>query len=128
ISGITTDDTTGKITIHLVQPYGAFANVIAFPSAGLVPTGTKMVNLSNTPPPGVGPYMLTAVQPNRGFTVVKNPKWAAQHITDIPAGHLDKIVVKITSNTQSEAQQVLNNKTDAFDAGDTLPPSLNTST
>jgi peptide/nickel transport system substrate-binding protein len=32
--------------------------------------------------------------------------------------------VKITSNTQSEAQQVLNNQADAFDAGDTLPPSL----
>src|SRR6185312_2825584 len=72
----------------------------------------------------VGPYMLTAVQPNRGFTMVKNPKWAAQHIADVPAGHLDKIVVKITSNTQSEAQQVLNNQADAFDPGDTIPPSL----
>jgi peptide/nickel transport system substrate-binding protein len=124
ISGITTNDSTGAISIHLTQPYGAFANVLAFPSAGLVPTGTKMTNLSNSPPPGVGPYMITAVSPNRGWTMVKNPKWAAQHISDIPSGHLDKIVVKITSNTQSEAQQVLNNQADAFDAGDTLPPSL----
>jgi peptide/nickel transport system substrate-binding protein len=124
ISGIKTDDATGKITIHLVQPYGAFANVLAFPAAGLVPTGTQMSNLSNSPPPGVGPYQLTAVQPNRGFTLVKNPRWASQHITDVPAGHLDKIVVKITSNTQTEAQQVLNNQADAFDPGDTLPPSL----
>ena len=30
----------------------------------------------------------------------------------------------IVSNTQSEAQQVLNNEADVFDAGDTLPPSL----
>ncbi len=34
ISGITTDDATGKITIKLVAPYGAFLNVLAFPPPG----------------------------------------------------------------------------------------------
>src|SRR5262245_34894800 len=124
ISGITTNDKTGEITIHLVRPYGAFANVIAFPAAGLVPSGTPMRNLTNDPPPGVGPYMITAVSPNRTFSVVKNPHFAALHLPDIPTGHLDKVTVNITSNTQSEAQQVLSNQADAFDAGDTLPPSL----
>ncbi len=38
ISGITADDATGQITIHLVSPYGAFDNILAFPSAGLVPS------------------------------------------------------------------------------------------
>ena len=56
--------------------------------------------------------------------MVKNPKFAAFHITDIPEGHLQKITVKIKSNTQTEAQQVLNNQADAFDPGDTLPPAL----
>jgi ABC-type transport system substrate-binding protein len=68
ISGITADDATGKITIHLTTPFGAFANVIAFPSTGLVPTGTAMQNLSTNPPPGVGAYEITAVSPNRTFT------------------------------------------------------------
>ncbi len=40
ISGITTDNATGKITIHLIAPYGAFDNVLAFPALGLVPSGT----------------------------------------------------------------------------------------
>jgi peptide/nickel transport system substrate-binding protein len=124
ISGITADDATGKITIHLTTPYGAFANVIAFPSTGLVPSGTAMQNLSTNPPPGVGPYEITGVSPNRTFTLVKNPKFAALKLPGIPVGHLDKIVVKITSNTQSEAEQVLNNQADAFDAGDTIPPAL----
>jgi peptide/nickel transport system substrate-binding protein len=124
VSGITTDDATGKITITLLKPYGAFANVLAFPSAGLVPTGTALKNLSNNPPPGVGPYMITNVVPNRSFTLVKNPKFAALKIPDIPLGKLDKITIKITSNTQSEAQQVLSNQADVFDAGDTLPPAL----
>ncbi len=124
ISGIKTDDATGKITITLIKPYGAFANVLGFPSLGVLPTGTAMKNLSNAPPPGVGPYMISSVVPNRSFTLKKNPQFAAFKIPDIPTGHLDTITVKITSNTQSEAQQVLNNQAEVFDAGDTIPPAL----
>jgi len=124
ISGIQTDDATGDITIRLTEPYGAFSNVIAFPSAGLVPRGTAMRNLSNDPPPGVGPYMYTQASANRGFTLERNPRFARFGIPDIPTGHLDTIRVTIVSNTQSEAQRVLNNDADVFDAGDTLPPAL----
>jgi peptide/nickel transport system substrate-binding protein len=124
ISGITTDDKTGKITIKLSTAYGPFPNIIAFPELGLVPTGTPMKNLTANPPPGVGPYIITDVTPGKTWTVVKNPKFAKMNIPDMPTGHLDKIVAKVQSNTQSEAQQVLNNQADAFDSGDTIPPSL----
>lgn len=126
ISGITTDDASGKITIKLLKPYGSFGNIIAFPAAGVVPAGTPMKNLSNNPPPGVGAYMITKVVPNRSYTLVKNPKFAALNIPDVPVGNVDKIQVNITSNTQTEAEKVLNNDKDAdiFDAGDTIPPSL----
>jgi peptide/nickel transport system substrate-binding protein len=123
ISGITSDDATGKITIELTKPYGAFLNVIAFPSAGLVPTGTKMSNLSNDPPPGVGPYILKDVVPNRSFKVVRNPAWTDTTVPGVPQGKMD-ISVKIASNTQTEAEQVLNDSADVFDWGDQLPPSL----
>jgi peptide/nickel transport system substrate-binding protein len=124
IAGIHADDATGRITIQLTTPYGAFANVLAFPSAGLVPSGTPNKNLSSTPPPGVGAYMIKDVSPNRTFTLVKNPHFASLGIPGIPKGHLDTIKVNITSNTQSEAEQVLQDQADAFDAGDTIPPSL----
>jgi peptide/nickel transport system substrate-binding protein len=124
ISGIQTDDATGKITIHLTTPYGAFSNVLAFPSAGLVPSGTADKNLSSNPPPGVGPYVIKDVSPNRSFTLVKNQRFAGLGIPGIPKGHLDTIKVTITSNTQSEAEQVLQDQADVFDAGDTLPASL----
>ena len=75
ISGIKADDATGKITIELTKPYGAFLNVLAFPRPGLVPSGTKKSNLSNDPPPGVGPYEIKNVVPNRSFDVVRNPEW-----------------------------------------------------
>jgi peptide/nickel transport system substrate-binding protein len=124
ISGIQTDDATGRIVIRLTEPYGAFSNVLAFPSSGLVPRGTAMRNLSNDPPPGVGAYMYTQASVNRGFTLERNPRFARFAIPDIPTGHLDTIRVTIVSNTQSEAQRVLNNEADVFDAGDTLPPAL----
>jgi peptide/nickel transport system substrate-binding protein len=124
ISGIQADEASGRITIRLTAPYGAFANVLAFPSSGLVPSGTPMRNLSTDPPPGVGPYMIEDVETNRGWTMRRNPRFADFDIPDIPVGYLDQIRVSIVSNTQSEAQRVLNNEADVFDAGDTLPPSI----
>jgi peptide/nickel transport system substrate-binding protein len=123
ISGIKADDASGRITITLTKPYGAFLNVLAFPSAGLVPTGTKMSNLSNDPPPGVGPYMIKDVIPNRSFRVVRNPDWADTIVPGVSPGHVD-LNVKIASNTQTEAEQVLNNSADIFDWADQIPPSL----
>jgi len=123
IAGIKADDATGKITIRLIQAYGAFTNVLAFPAAGFVPTGTKIANLSNNPPPGVGPYMIKDVVPNRSWSVVRNPDWNDNLVPGVPAGKVD-VNVKVASNTQTEAEQVLNNQADVFDWGDQLPPSL----
>jgi peptide/nickel transport system substrate-binding protein len=123
ISGIKTDDASGKITITLTQPYGAFLNILAFPSSGLVPTGTKMSNLSNSPPPGVGPYIIKNVVPNRSFDAVRNPDWTDSTVPGVPAGKVD-VHVKIATSTQTEAEQVLNNTADVFDWADQVPPAL----
>ena len=123
ISGITTDDATGKIVINLNAPYGAFDNVLAFPALGVVPTGTAMKNLPNSPPPGVGPYMIEKVVPNAGFQTVINPHWASMNIPGIPAGHVN-INVKISSNVDANALSVLGNTADVFDWADTVPGSL----
>jgi peptide/nickel transport system substrate-binding protein len=121
ISGITTDDATGKIVIHLVAPYGAFDNVLAFPSLGLVPTGTPFKNEPNSPPPGVGPYMITNIVPNASFSVVKNPRWMP--IPGIPSGSVN-VDVKIQANVTAGALSVLNNTADVFDWADVIPGSL----
>jgi peptide/nickel transport system substrate-binding protein len=123
ISGITTNDATGKIVIHLVAPYGAFDNVLAFPSSGIIPSGTPFKNEPNSPPPGVGPYMITNIVPNASFSEVKNPEWAKMNIPGIPAGHVN-VNVKISSNVDANALAVLNNTADVFDWADTVPGSL----
>jgi len=123
ISGIHTDDATGAITVKLVAPYGPFLNVLAFPAAGLVPSGTPMKSLPDSPPPGVGAYEIASVVPNKSFSLVRNPHFSGSTIPGVPVGHAN-VNVKIVSNNQSEAEQVLNNSADVFDYNDTVPPTL----
>ncbi|MCW2495211.1 ABC transporter substrate-binding protein [Jatrophihabitans sp.] len=121
ISGIVTDDTTGKITITLSQKYGAFDNLLAFESAAPLPKTTALKVLSNTPPVGIGPYKFGKIVPNASYTLVKNPDFASFKIPGVPAGNVDAVDVTVNSNTTAEAQAVLNNTADVFDAGDTIP-------
>jgi len=123
ISGITTNDGTGKIVIHLTAPYGAFENVLAEPAMAIIPAGTPFMNEPNSPPPGVGPYKTTNIVPNASFSSVRNPYWAKMNIPGIPAGHVD-VNVKISANVSSNALSVLNNTADIFDWADTIPGSL----
>jgi peptide/nickel transport system substrate-binding protein len=124
ISGITTDDSTGTITIKLTTPFGPFTNVLAYPSSAPIPPSTPIKNEPTNPPPGDGPYMFTSVSPNVGYTLKKNPNWASQKVPGIPAGHVDTINMKVNSNPNAEAQSVQTNSADVFDPGDTIPPSL----
>ena len=123
ISGITTDDATGKITVQLVAPYGAFEDVIAIPAAAPVPPTTPMTVLTQ-PPPGVGAYVIKDVVPTQSFELVKSPNFASFHLPGIPVGHLQTIKVTIVSNSTTEAEEVLDNQVDNFDTFDTIPASL----
>ncbi len=123
IAGIRADDATGTIGIDLVAPYGPFLNVLAFPAAGLVPGSTPMHALPNEPPPGVGPYEIEHVVPNRSFALIRNPHFTSTTIPGVPAAKAD-IAVQIVANNQSEAERVLANQADVFDYNDTIPPTL----
>jgi peptide/nickel transport system substrate-binding protein len=123
ISGITTNDATGKIVIHLTHPYGAFDNVLAEPTLGLIPTGTPFKVEPTSPPPGVGPYEVKDIVANQSYDVVRNPLWPAMNVPGIPAGHVD-VDVKVNSNVSANALAVLNNTADMFDWADALPGSL----
>jgi len=121
ISGIQTDNSTGKITITLSQPYGAFDNILAFESAAPIPSSTPMKVLSNTPPIGDGPYKFGKVVPNGSYQLLRNAAFASYNIPGIPTGYADEVDVSVNSNTTAEAQAVLNSQADVFDAGDTIP-------
>jgi peptide/nickel transport system substrate-binding protein len=124
ISGITTDDASGQVSIKLVRPWGAFENVLALPATGLVPSGTPMRDLSATPPPGVGAYRITEVVPGRSWTMVRNDRFEPLEVPDVPPGSLERIAVKVVHSPAAAANQVLAGRADGFDPGDPLPPEI----
>src|SRR5918998_4500994 len=111
ITGIETNDQTGKITINLSEPDGSFSNVLAMWFVGLVPGDTPCKNLTESPPPGVGPYKITESVPNRQFVMEKNTNFPDLG-PDIPAGHVDKITTKIIKNAVRQAQDVISGELD----------------
>lgn len=121
ISGITTNNRTGKIVVHLTHAYGAFDNVLAEPALGLVPAGIPMHNMALAPPPGVGPYTVKNIVANSSYDVVQNPLWSKMHIPEIPSGHVHTIHVQVATNVTANAMAVLDNKADIFDYSDVIP-------
>ena len=124
LTGITTDDATGKIVIHLTSSIGDFSNVLCFPALSPVPQDTPMKVETINLPPGVGAYIIKDVVPNVSYELVKNPLFASFKIPGIPVGHLDEITTDIVSNVTTETEAVLNNQVDAMDVTDTVPPAL----
>src|SRR5215213_7584455 len=112
ISGITTDDKTGDITIKLTEPDGSFSNVLAMWFVGLVPSDTPFKNMTKDPPPGVGPYMVTESVPNRQFVMERSKEFDKNPIPGVPSANIDKITTKIIKSAQRQAQDVINGNLD----------------
>jgi peptide/nickel transport system substrate-binding protein len=121
ISGVTTNDSTGTITVHLIHPFGPIVDIFALPGTAPVPPGTAAKNLASTGTVGDGPYKWGPITPNHTYTLIKNTKF---DVPGIPRGHADKIVWNVNSNVLADAESVLRNQADVFDPGDTLPPSI----
>ena len=119
IPGFDTDDRTGRITIRLTEPDGTFSNALAMNFAGLVPGDTPFENLTNDPPPGIGPYEITESVPNRRFVMEKNERF---DLPGIPAGRVQQITTIISSSRARQAQDVISGELDFM--SDPPPPDL----
>lgn len=122
ISGIHTDDKTGKISVDLSAPFAPMEDIFALPATAPVPQSTPMKNLASQGTIGDGPYKWGPINPNHSYTLIKNTSFNG--VPNVPAGHADKIVFNVNSNVLADAEQVLNNQADVFDPGDTLPASI----
>jgi peptide/nickel transport system substrate-binding protein len=114
ISGIKTDDKTGKIEIDLVSPRGTFTNELGMLFAAVLPAGTPAKNLTSDPPPATGPYVITKVEPGRGWSYARNPYWAKDNsrISEVPSGHVDKIEIKVIRNDSTQVNEIERGKAD----------------
>ncbi|MCV7355189.1 ABC transporter substrate-binding protein [Mycolicibacterium fluoranthenivorans] len=106
ISGITTDDATGDITITLTEANGTFDNVLALPFAAPVPPSAPLTeDATNNPPPASGPFRITKVEAPQTLTMERNPNFKTVKdagATEVADAKVDKITV--TQNKSNSAQ------------------------
>ncbi|HWX10124.1 MAG TPA: ABC transporter substrate-binding protein, partial [Gaiellaceae bacterium] len=108
ISGITTDDKTGAITIKLNAPQGDFENILATEFAALVPAKAPAKDQSTTPLPSTGPYMIQSYAPNKQAIVVRNPNFNASMFGgNVPAGNPDKMTIDVIGDDTVALQRVI---------------------
>ena len=107
VDGIQADDRTGKITIELAEPRGAFLYELAIPFASVVPGDTPARNMTKNPPPGTGRYMIENVRQGKGYTLVRNPNFSKSlEGTDVDSAKPDKIEAVVKPETTSVTEIV----------------------
>jgi peptide/nickel transport system substrate-binding protein len=110
ISGIVTNDSSGSIEIKLQKPEADFEYVLSLPFLSLVPSSTPHKDTENPPPAANGPYYISAYNPSKSFTLLRNPHWKKGEIAGVPDGNPDKVVALMTDDQARAAQLVASNQ------------------
>jgi peptide/nickel transport system substrate-binding protein len=109
ISGIVTNNRTGKIVIHLRKPRGTFTQELALMFVAPVPPGTPMRATFRHPPSATGPYAITKVTPGVGWSYARNPEWERHNrklLPQLPSGHVGRIEVTVVRNNAEQIEGV----------------------
>jgi peptide/nickel transport system substrate-binding protein len=115
IPGIVTDDASGKIVIHLVEPSGTFSYLLGLAFSAPLPADTPNEDQTPNPPPATGPYLISDVKPGRSWEYERNPFWEkanSEAMPDLPSGHVDAIRFKVQTNTSAQVDEVEQGKVD----------------
>jgi peptide/nickel transport system substrate-binding protein len=117
ISGIVTSNGKRTITIRLAKARGDFLTILALLFAAPVPANTGPA-IQNGTIPGTGPYRFSSYDPNRGFTMVRNPFF--KPTKNIPRGNPNTIEVSLIGDADAATQRVINGQADYSNAA--IPP------
>jgi peptide/nickel transport system substrate-binding protein len=113
ISGITTDDAAGTITIKLNAPQGDFSYILATEFAAPVPANSADKDMSTSPAPSTGPYMIESYKPNKSVIVTRNPNFDASMFDgNVPSGNPDKMTIDIIGDPGVALNRTLNGQDD----------------
>ena len=113
ISGITTNDSSGQITIKLGAPQGDFEYILATTFAAPVPASTPAKDQSKNPAPSTGPYMIQSYAANKQAIIVRNPNFDASMFDgNVPAGNPDKMTIDIIGDPGVALNRTLNGQDD----------------
>jgi peptide/nickel transport system substrate-binding protein len=122
IAGISGDNATGQITIHLEAPQADFENVLASEFAALVPARAPASDTSLHPLPATGPYVIKSYKPNDGIVEARNPYFrAAAFGGNVPAGNPDSVVWDVVPGDGVALKRVIAGQDD-WDGFHEIPP------
>ena len=117
ISGIITNNAKRTITIKLAKPRGDFLTILALLFAAPVPGNTDPA-IQNGSIPGTGPYKFSNYDPNRSFTMVRNPFFKPTKY--IPKGNPNTVQVSLVGDADAATQKVINGEADYSNGA--IPP------
>jgi peptide/nickel transport system substrate-binding protein len=118
ITGITSDDAAGTITIKLTAPDSQFLYALAEPYAA--PTPVSKSPFKSATPPGIGPYTMKVENPSRQFTLTRNKSF---NLPGNAKGNIDNITV-VKESVPQMTQDVISGRLDFMTedpTGDLLP-------
>lgn len=122
ISGITADDSTGKITISLMAPQGDFENILATEFAAPLPANAPAKDTSTHPEPSTGPYMITSYTPNKQIVEARNPNFSSSALdNNVPTGNPDKVIWDVIGDDSVALQRVISGQDD-WEGYHPIPP------
>ena len=111
--GIETDAPARTITIHLRRPDAEFEHKLAIPLAYVLPARAPATIMRGRPPPGTGPYRITAFAPARGARLVRNPRFRSWSTEARPDGFPDAITVTPSKDAAAQVAAVQHGRADA---------------
>ncbi len=111
--GVEIDGAARTITIHLRHPDAEFVHKLALPLAYVLPAGTAAATIRGRPPPGTGPYRITAFSPGRSVRLDRNPRFRSWSDQARPDGFPDAIDVTVSADAAAEAAAVQRGRADA---------------
>jgi len=110
ISGITTDDKTGKIVVNLDAADSKFTFANSEPYAAPVPAAKSPIkDMTKSPPIGAGPYTIKVIDPSRKFVLTQDKKF---NIPGIDKGKVSKIDGVVTDSVERMTQDTISGKLD----------------
>jgi peptide/nickel transport system substrate-binding protein len=117
ISGIVPNNGKRTIVIRLAKPRGDFLTILALLFAAPVP-GNTGPQIQNGSIPSTGPYKFSNYDPNRSFTMVRNPFFKPTKY--IPKGNPNTVEVALVGDADQATQRVINGQADYSNGA--IPP------
>jgi peptide/nickel transport system substrate-binding protein len=110
--GVVGDEAAGTVTINLTRPDAELFDKLALPHASIVPADSPTEDVGSNPLPGTGAYMISAYDPNKGLTMVRNPHFKVWSEQAQPDGYPDVVQYDFGLTEEAAVTAIQNGEAD----------------